>query len=858
MGPQRIIPTYPYLMLRRLLYNSTRSQGTSERFRDVINSNYNTLVHIPRRCIVIPRSKNSKNKPIHRKTRHVTLENINPSEVMSIQDPKLIEFKIKQLNEYTRQLKEKLRKADGNKIRDDEFINSKEDSENNTGNVLLDSFNTDLMIPSDSSVPQNLSHLIDTVATSQIEKLIPSDARDIVGNDELVIKSLSNKKNTHWNSLIDKLTSDTSNFKILSEDTINNWLLKEITYLPFKTIEKLDSALGEWSKEHKVPVSASMYDCIFRLYSKLTPMNSHNTEKYMSDTIISNFKELIARMDESSVKPTEFNLTACITYCSKLKAYEPMNYFLEKFQKEYGLTPNKHTYTKIIQFYDGMGLQERAWNTFDTMKFLSTSHKPDIFTYNLMLHICDRQKNYSKAIDLFYEMEDQKLTPNHSTFTIIAKTLASSSADNIVSEGNSDSLRLLGWKFINKMFYQEDFHSVASMMALAAYDGDVALCRALFFKFTMNEFASNRNRTTDQSKLWTMSIKPVLFNYLLTAYSRFKAGRMPLILGWPEGVQMRRTILNSVDYTGKLNDTSNNLPFLPLLNLTSTEQALAESNALWKFVLSNGNFGNTGTDLSENLNHGILGKIATESSTFDQFKFNILRIIGDWKIKNINNSIFNHICLVSYLSIPLRLNNAAEFWERLDTYTFKESEFDEKLLELYYQKKLIELKQRTTEEESTNEMVERSPFNTNVEYLTSIGHKILYESSTFELAMKGATKFDNLERAKREWIDRGKFRKTANYMQLPKAKKSHLDAEFAKTMVNFFVSQRKYDEAMSIVLTSKKYIRWEYGMIKNLMRGLESIEDRRNITILLDIINKKPSELAYINKQIANLDLNIS
>ena len=858
MGLQRIIPTRPYLMLRGFIYSNTRSQGKSGYFRDIANSKFNTLVHIPRRCIVIPRSKNTKNRPIRRKTRHVTLENINPNDVMSIQDPKLIEFKIKQLNEYTRQLKERLRKADANKTRDDEIINVKEDSENNTTDTLLDSFNTNLAIPSGTSAPQNLSHLIDTVTTNRIEKLIPSDAREIVGNNDLVIKSLSNKKDTHWNLVIDKLTSDTSKFKSLSSDTINNWLLKEITYLPFKTIGKLDTALTEWSKEHEVPVSSDMYDCIFRLYSKLTPMNLHSTEKYADDTVISKFKELVARMDESSVKPTEFNLTACITYCSKLKAYEPLNYFLEKFQKEYGLTPNKHTYTKIIQFYDGMGLQERAWNTFDTMKFLSTAHKPDLFTYNLMLHICDKQKNYSKAIDLFYEMEDQKLTPNHSTFTIIAKTLASSSADNIVSEGNSDSLKLLGWKFINKMFYQEDFHSIASMMALAAYDGDVALCRALFFKFTMNEFASNRNSQTDQDRLWTMSIKPVLFNYLLSAYSRFKAGRTPLILGWPDGVQMRRTILNSVDYTGKLNDSSNNLPFLPVLNLTSTEQVLAESNALWKFVLSNGNFGKTGTDLSENLNHEVLSKIATESTTFDQFKFNILRIIGDWKIKNMNNSIFNHICLVSYLSIPLRLNNADEFWKRLDTYTFKESEFDDKLLELYYQKKLIEPKKKTTEKETTGEVVNISPFDGNVEYLASVGHKILYESSTFELAMKGATKFDNLERAKKEWIDRGKFRKTANYMQLPKAKKSHLDAEFAKTMVNFFVSQRKYDEAMSIVLTSKKYIRWEYGMIRNLMKGLESIEDRRNITTLLDVINKKPSELAYINKQIANLDLNIS
>ena len=123
--------------------------------------------------------------------------------------------------------------------------------------------------------------------------------------------------------------------------------------------------------------------------------------------------------------------------------------------------------------------------------------------------------------------------------------------------------------------------------------------------------------------------------------------------------------------------------------------------------------------------------------------------------------------------------------------------------------------------------------------------------------MKGATKFNNLERAKQEWIDRGKFRKTENYMKLGESKKSQLDSEFAKIMVNFFVSQKKYDEAMSIVLTSKRNIRWKYGMVKNLVDGLEKIEDKRNVKILLDILNRKPTEIAYINKQIENLDLSI-
>ncbi|SMN20961.1 similar to Saccharomyces cerevisiae YGR150C CCM1 Mitochondrial 15s rRNA-binding protein [Maudiozyma saulgeensis] len=825
----------------------------------------NSLRHLSKRGIVIPRSKNKKMKPIKSRTRHVTLENINPDDIMAIQDPKLLEFKVKQLREYTKRLKERLRTFDTNKIRDEEITDPYNAPKNDIADTLLNSFTSksvretnSINIPADPvHTSQTLSDLIDTVSTHQIEKLIPEDARKIVDNDTLVLKSLLNKKNINWNLIVTQLISDRDSFLTLSAETINNWLISGVTSLSFKNIKKLDERLQEWTKQRSIPMSPGMYDCLLRMYSKLTPQRTSAAENADENMVIQRIEDILKRMDDSAIIPNEFNLTACVTYCSKLKNFKTMNHFLEKFQTEYGLTPNKHTYTKIIQFYDELGLEDRAWNTFDTMKFLSKSHKPDIFTYNMMLHICDKQKNYSKAIDLFYEIEEEKLTPNHSTFVTIAKTLASSSGDNIVAEGNAASLRLLGWKFISKMFEYEDYDSVASMMALAAYDGDITLCRALFFKYTMSEFTSKSESDPNISNAWKKSIKPILFNYLLLSYSKFKPDYVPLLVGWPEGAQMRRTILNSVDYTGKASGTRNVLPLLPLRNLSSTDHILAESNALWKFVLANGDFTQHTSSLTQELDGEILQKLTEQPTTFEDFKFNVLHVIGKWKMKYMNNFLFNHRCLVSYLSIPLRLNSATEFWERLDTYTFKESEFDDKLLDIFYETKLLESETIQPENTTSKQIIRISSMEKHAEYLASIGHKILYDNSTFDISMKGATKFNNLERAKKEWIDRGKYRKTENYMKLDETKKSKLDSEFAKIMVNFFVSQRKYDEAMSIVLTSKRNIRWKYGMVKNLIKGLESIEDERNVKILLDILNRKPTEIAYINKQIDSLDLNM-
>lgn len=834
------------------------------------------FLYIPIRSIIIPRSNHKRNTPIKKRIRHVSLEDINPNNVLGIEDPKLLEFKVKQLQEFTRNIKERIKYSESNELKIKELVeDTKEKNENDTDVVFNALMNDSSKLISqkssiyisekkDSKTQQTnsntLTDLIGAVATNQVQKLAPEDVRRSIGNDKLITRALLNKQKVNWNLIVETLAQSTSKLTEISEGTIKTWLLPSVQYLSFDNINKLDAMLDEWAKHNNVSMTHEMYDTLLKELSKLYPKESKLLYDPKDNFVIIKMKEILDRLDAAAIKPDAFNLTSCITYSSKLNNFETMNYFLERFQKQYGLTPNKHTYTKIIQFYDKMGLSERAWNTFDTMKFLSAAHKPDIFAYNMMLQICDREKNYAKAIDLFYELGEINLEPNQTTFSLIAKTLASCSGDNIVSEGNADSLKLLGWKFINKMINNEDYGSIGAMMALAAYDGDVSLCRALFFKYTMKKFNMQRLLQVDLNNAWAKSINPILFNYLLLSYSKFQPDHIPLMLGWNEGATMRRNILNSVDYTGRSNDTYNIPPFLPMIEISSIDHILAESNALWNFSLSSGNIKEYLSDIV-NFDVDQLNKLVRLSSTFEDFKFRILNLISSWKLNLINHKIFNHKCLVSYITIPLRLNNSIEFWDRLDTFTFKENDFDQKLLEVYHKNKLIDNVESNTnnaksiENGSSKEITVDTFLDGAVRYISSIIHKILYDNSTFEISMKGATKFNNLDRAKQEWSDRGEFRKSANYISLDEKEKVKQDSEFAKLMVNFFVSQKKYDDALSIVLSSKRYIRWTYVMIKNLLQGLEDIDDAKSIEILFNVINKKPTGIGYLNKQIEELNL---
>ncbi|GAV55769.1 hypothetical protein ZYGR_0AY01620 [Zygosaccharomyces rouxii] len=826
-------------------------------------------VQIPRRTAVIP----AKPSPVRRKRRrikNVTSNNLNLSGI-DPQDSRALEFKVKQLQEFTRNLKEQFKLAESNTKKleaEEELAKSKSQPEDDykRAEELFDKLETPV-IEKPPSQP-NLSTLILSAENRQLKKLIPNELRERIGDDGFLLACLIDKDNQNWNDIISKLYTTEKRLSNISMPIISSGILRKVKDLSYENIEKLDLMLLETKNGDITGFNRLMYETLLLNLSNLRPPTSGEEDK-----VTMKMKQLLERYDKGREllpnepsKMTQFSLNCCLKYSTKLISFENMEYFLSKFKNDYGITPNRENYTTVIQFYVKRGVSKQAWDVFDTMKFLSSSHAPDVTTYNSVLHLCDRERDYAKAIDLYEEMTDRQLQPSIQTLNIMAKTMARASADNVMSEGKADSLRLLGWKYIhtlessfNHTKHETHFyHTLEAMMALAAYDGDIGFARALYYKYTTSkykEIVRYWKGEFNPQKIWQTVLDPQLFNLLLLAYANFRPNKLPILLGYEKGIKLRRNILNSVDYAGRYepdDEVKVQLPMLPIADMNQSWQILAESRALWQFNLEFGGYYNL-RDIPEGFDTAKLQEMVSKSATQDELKINLLHQISQWKVQLVNHSILNPKSLTTFLTIPIKNGDKIEFMLRLKEFTFQQRDLNNRIEKLYNGLKLIEspAESNSHERTPTSNQVE---LDENVKWFASMKHKIVAKNYIYELMMKAASAFKDVKISQEAWQSRGEYRKTELFQKLDSIKRIESDTQFAALMVQFFTRQRMLTDALAIVMSTRKYIDWKYHMVKGLHEGLVELEDQRSISILLDIVNKR-SSIELLEEEIRDFQL---
>lgn len=842
---------------------------------------------ILKRSVMIPSKSQVKMKRKRMKQKSIDEFIINSD--FSFKNSKELEFKLKQLTEFTKNLRQQIKVTDDLVKKDKTYqefqIDNGSRNEDNDASLILNNLennhnikprNSPTVLPTFTN-KENLSSII--LSSTTLDNLLPHEIVTRIGNNQLILRALIDKRHENWDIIIDELYKTTDKLNDISSLQLRKYLLTKIKHISFGSIEKLDEMLLLHMNKDTTKYTLSMYECLFESLGNLKP--SENDFNY-NEMIMNKMKNLLKRYDETKLSNlnlfhmTQFVLNSCIKFASKLKSFDQMEYFLSKFNQEYGIQPNKQNYTTVIQFYTKINASTQAWNTFATMKFLSQEHKPDLITYNSMLHLCNKEKDYAKAIDLYQEMKDFNIKPSVTTCALMAKILATTSSDSIVSEGKSDSLRLLGWKYIHeiesnpelslqkqnvKQYYKD---TMISMMALAAYDGDVGLSRALYYKLTTHKYyevISNykikfgENVAIDYKYIWTRVLNSELFNYLLLAYSKYNPKKLPLLLGYEEGSNLRRAILNSVDYLGRSQNMDNleiKLPILPMMELNHISQILSESRALWKFNIEFGGLFDL-RNLPSELNNELLENLASTSKDFSEFKFKVMHKIATWKIKLVNHKALTNISLNTFLTIPIRLGDKEEFILRLKEFTFQQHELDSRLKNFFDVLKTIEPSNASSCENKSDLKIKENE-NSLIYYLGSMKHKILANNSIYELIMKAATKFHDVKLAMDTWKARGEFRKTDTFQILEETERRNKDRYFAQLMVEFFTNEKMYVDAMSIILSSQKYINWTYPMVKSLHLSLIEIEDKKSISILLDIINKK-SKIQQLDQELRELHL---
>lgn len=823
---------------------------------------------IPKRNVIIPSSTTRKKRK--RKIRDVSIDYLSLRDV-DPSDLNALEFKVRQLQEFTRNLREHIKDADSSiKKLDTQRDISSTDNDKETADLILNNFGlpspTNLGKLASHENENNLSSIIMSYESKEASKLLPQVIRDRIDDDSFILASLLDRSHQNWNGVISKLYSTEARLNGISNQTLKKWLLSRANRLSYDNIENLDRMLLERVNGDISKFSTQMYECLFYNLAKLNPPQNN-------DAVASKMKQLLHRYDQSRELPacaskmTQFILNSCIKYSNKMLSFDNMEFFLSKFKNDYMISPNRENYTTIIQFYTKLGVSKQAWDVFDTMKFLSKSCAPDVTTYNSVLHLCNKERDYARAIDLYHEMRDKNLEPSVETLNIMAKTLARASSDPITSENKAESLRLLGWKYIHLIEGESNvrqsethfFYTLEAMMALAAYDGDVGLARALYFKYTTQrykEVVTKWRGKTDRSKVWQYALNPQLFNYLLLAYSKYNAGSLPILLGYEKGIKLRRNLMNSVDYSGRTDydeEVKAKIPMLPVIDLNQPWQILSESRALWQFNLEYGGLNNL-REAPQDFSPDNIREMVLSSATLEEFKFKLMHKVSEWKAALINHSILNPISLTTFLTIPIRLGDKREFSLRLKEFSFQQHELDALVKQTY--EGFLHLEGKKESIEANTEVKSASSWNENMQYnigyFSSLKHKILANCTIYELMMKGAAAFGDNNLASKAWKDRGEFRKTLSFQKLGEKEKAESDSQFASLMVQFFASQKMFTDALGIIISSQKFIDWKYSMIKSLHQGLIEIEDEKSARILLEIVNKK-SRIQILDEQISEL-----
>ncbi|KAL3231700.1 Mitochondrial group I intron splicing factor CCM1 [Nakaseomyces bracarensis] len=780
-------------------------------------------------------------------------------DIRGIDDSKVLEMKVKQLHEFTKNLKAEIRRKDA-EVR----LQNKEDGSD------VDTVFAGLATKDDHTVAQIddglTSKLMENTIEQIIDNVLPKSIQERINDKTTILRALvksSVDSEINSNIIIDRVWNSQKRLQEIPIEDINTFLKKNNRHLSFESIEKLDNMLLETVDNDITKFSFNMYLSLFSSLAKLKPTPVDN---FKDDAVVQKLMSILDRYDSNlksanayvwTEKRANIILSFCINYTIKLSNFEATDYFVSKFKNDYELMPDKQNLTSIIHFYSKLGLKDKAWDTFDTMKFLSQAHAPDTRTYNSVLLLCKQDQNFRKAIDLYHEMVDKKVPMDRKTFAILIHTLAVSSRDSITSEGKAESLRLLGWKLVHELVttinkdYSSNTELLISMLSLAAYDGDVGMARALYYHIYKSKADRLYSRMTPEERdhasakvIFQEILDPKILNYLLLAYSKVDRSRLPMILATEEGSALRRNIINATDFGTQSLETSqltlvnkNKLPFLPFSELTQDWQIVAESRAMWAFNLEYG--GNTDLNFNSNLiTNAALYRNETEDKNL--FKLKIMEDLVRWKSENLNNQILNSITMQTFLTIPLKLLNKAEFFARLNSFTFQQQDLDLMVSKFY---------------ESEHDSEE---FSDCVKYFESLKRKIIMTNSHYDLIMKAATIFKDTELANQVWKDRGLYRKTLNFSKLPAKLRIESDAKFAQLMVEFFTSLRQYSEALAVVLSSQNYIRWEYQMVKQLHKGLIETEDIINIEKLLDVVNKKRGSkkaIDIINEQINELQL---
>lgn len=455
----------------------------------------------------------------------------------------------------------------------------------------------------------------------------------------------------------------------------------------------------------------------------------------------------------------------------KAKKMDQVNRCLKEM-KNLGIEPSSATVLNILStaVYKTRNHQH-AVEIFDSMKFFSQSTKPSTRAYQDIIVSHINNDHIERALDLYQEMITTHVPINQKVLVALARGCCS-----------RPQLRFKAWDFMFEVYnngWTPTLETFEYMLYLLSQDGDLSLSRSLYTQLLKS------NSTTPRS-----------FSFLLLAYARCKISKgvlEPNVLALHEkGRVFRRNIIADTDMANL--DTE--FPFLPINSLSTSEQILAESSAVWAFtLLHNPHFVNPASTTTY-LN------IACEQGTLSDFedRFNTATFLDEQGLLGIRRAGNETEGEVNEGDVEGGIGATNENENSMSANESAYNEFSE-----------------GSDNGEVSDIV-KSPLLNEMQkqnYLV----KAPRVSLMYVVALKAAGKFGDYDFAQKIWTERGRYRKTAEFRSLLHQEKEKLDFQFAAAMITCLTQLHMLEDALALLISTEYQFRWTWKELDILHRA---------------------------------------
>lgn len=462
---------------------------------------------------------------------------------------------------------------------------------------------------------------------------------------------------------------------------------------------------------------------------------------------------------------------------------------------------------------------KQAVQIFDSMKFLAGSLAPGTSEYQDVIVSYVNNDDIEKALDLYQEMLASSIAINQNIVVALARGCMA-----------RDLLRFKAWDFmfeIYRMNWEPTVPTLEYMLYLAAKDGDLALARALFQQLNLLHALSARS-----------------FGFLMLAYARSGLAateaqyKVPAISLHEEGRNFRLNLLDKIDHVPTFEDPTRAIPFLPKPSLSSKQELLGESSAVMAHaLLVNPGFVNT-----ESVNSFL--NVAANAGRLEDFvdrynEFTELDAVPETKTSTSDPK-----------AVVLEPPEAGELTEEVSEVELNESseEVNAQLSELNGEPKATESQNFELEEvqpdESTLQTLQRAQKSPILAQISSHNalKKIPRDLVTYVIALKAAARHKNYSFSQEVWQERGKYRKSTAFRNLPQQKRQALDFQFATAMVNCLTEMKLLDDALAVVVSTEYQFRWTWRELSALHKAAVSVGLDKTTRVVRNIARRAQIE----------------